>query len=71
MASPSDGVSNLNLAYVQICQRIADVTASAQPSYSENGRSVSKSEYLSNLIQQQTTLLQSIQQASGPFDVCG
>jgi hypothetical protein len=64
-------VTNLQLAYLQSTALIAQVTASAQPTYSENGRSVPKAEYLSMLIEKQEGLLKAIQMASGPFDVMG
>jgi hypothetical protein len=61
--------NNIYLAFSQVCALIVTVTASPQPSYSENGRSVPKSEYLSTLIAQQKTLLQSLQMACGPFEL--
>lgn len=66
MPTPLD---NLNAAYANVAQQIADVTANPQPSYSENGRSVSWSEYLSLLIDKQKALLQAIQMAGGPFEI--
>jgi hypothetical protein len=66
MPTPLD---NLNAAYVNVAQLIADVTVNPQPSYSENGRSVSWSEYLAMLIDKQKALLQAIQMAGGPFEI--
>lgn len=62
-------LDNLNAAYANVAQQIADVTANPQPSYSENGRSVSWSEYLALLIDKQKALLQAIQLAGGPFEI--
>jgi hypothetical protein len=55
--------------YAQIGTLITQVLGSAQPSYTENGRSVSKTEYLNALYEQRRKLLADIQQASGPFEV--
>ena len=60
---PTDA-NNLATAYGNVCALIAQVTASAQPSYSENGRSVSKTEYLAMLIDKQKALLQALQMAN-------
>jgi hypothetical protein len=62
-------LDNLNAAYANVAQQIADITANPQPTYSENGRSVSWSEYLSMLIDKQKALLQAIQLAGGPFEI--
>ncbi len=62
-------LDNLNTAYANVAQQIAAITANPQPSYSENGRSLSWSEYLALLIDKQKALLQAIQLAGGPFEI--
>jgi hypothetical protein len=67
---PADA-TNIAIAYGNVCALIAQVTASAQPSYSENGRTISKAEYLGLLIDKQKVLLQALQAANGPFELVG
>ncbi len=70
MPTPTD-VASMNAEFSQLCALIAEVIASPQPSYSENGRSVSKTEYLSALYERRSKLLTDIQNAAGPFTVYG
>jgi hypothetical protein len=64
-------ITNLQTAYQNISQQLAAITANPQPSYSENGRSVSWSEYFNSLIDKQKSLLEAIQMAGGPFEIYG
>lgn len=61
--------ANLQTALDQISQLIVDVTASPKPDYSIDGVSYSWGSYLSMLLDKQQTLLQLIQQVSGPYEV--
>lgn len=65
---PADA-NNLYLAYVQIGALIVTVTASPNPDYSENGRSIPKATYLGMLLDKQKTILQAIQMALGPYEL--
>lgn len=72
MATISQTTIDLMYAeYAAITARIAEVLASANPDYSENGRSVSKTAYYNTLCEQRRKLIQDIQKAEGPFEVCG
>ena len=64
-------LANLQAAYQNISQQLAAITANPQPSYSENGRSVSWTEYFNSLIDKQKSLLEAIQMAGGPFEIYG
>jgi hypothetical protein len=63
--------ANILLAYQQTTALIVTVTASPNPTYSENGRSVPKAEYLSMLVDKQEALLKAYQMATGSFDIYG
>ncbi len=57
---PSD-LANLKTAYSQILERIVEVTASTQPTYSLDGQSFSRTEYLAQLATQAKEMLETIQ----------
>ncbi len=61
--------TNLDTAISQVIQRIVDVTASANPDYSINGRSFSKASYLATLSGQLNVLRKARQEADGAFEV--
>lgn len=59
----------LTAALNQLDDRILEVTASSQPDYSENGRSVSKGTYLQQLMDARARLNELIAQSSGPYEI--
>jgi hypothetical protein len=62
-------VAALQLSYQQIALNIQEVSANPNMTYSENGRSVSQTEYLAMLLDKQKTILEAIQMAEGPFEI--
>lgn len=70
MPSAAD-IAAMEAEYSALTALIAEVLASPNPSYSENGRSISKTEYYRELCEQRRKLLEDIQKASGPFEVFG
>lgn len=58
---------NLNTAYTQLCQHLADVTADPRPEYQLNGQSVSWVAYTSFIIDKLKTLEEARQRAESPF----
>lgn len=65
--------ATLQTALEQITERIAELTASQNPTYTVGGRTVNKGEYLEQLIRSQKELLSQIQAAdvaeNGPWEV--
>ena len=68
---PQSTIDAMFAEYTQIGVLITQVLASPNPSYSENGRSVSKMEYYNGLCEQRRKLLKDIQDAGGPFEIWG
>lgn len=70
---PTDS-NNLATAYSNACANLAAALANPQPSYSENGRSMSWNEYVRMLQDavsaSKTSLLAALQTANGPFEIC-
>lgn len=60
---------NLQTAYENVCQQLADMTANPKPSYSSAGRSISWGEHYRNLLESRKEILLALQQDSGPFQV--
>lgn len=62
-------LDNLNTAYANVAVLLAEVTASNQPTYTENGRTVQRAEYLQILEQRLLGLKQAIQREESPWMV--
>ncbi len=62
-------LANIETAIQNVSSLIAQVTANPQPSYSVQGVSVSWSEYLSQLVEQQTKLQEIYIFLSGPYEL--
>ncbi len=60
-------IDDLTTARDQVAARIKEITASANPDYSEDGASYSKAQYLVILVQRLQELQKAIQVLSGPF----
>ncbi len=60
---------NLQTAYTNVCQAIADLSANPRPNYSIDGRSYSWNELFMSLLDKQAVLLAAIQNSDGPFEV--
>lgn len=60
---------NLETAITQITARIVEVTASAQPDYSDQGRTISRGTYLTQLQQSLKELLDLRAKTGGPYMV--
>lgn len=52
-----------------LAARIAEVTASSQPDYTEAGRTMNKGTYLTQLCDQLEKLDAAIARASGPYEI--
>lgn len=61
-------VENLITARDNAAARLAEITASQAPTYTENGRTVNRTEYMTALQAMITSLNQQIA-AMGPFEV--
>ena len=61
-------IDNLNTAYANYAQRLAEITVNPEASYSVDGESWSWTEYQSFIIDKMLALEQAIQRASGPFE---
>lgn len=65
MATP---LENLNTAYQSLSEKYATAAASAAPSYSINGQSVSRVEYMESLLRQMQQVREQIALAGGPIE---
>lgn len=66
MATPQQ---NLQTAYENACQRLAEYTATAKPTYSEEGKSWQWGSYYDSLVERILELEGALQRAGGPFEV--
>lgn len=64
MPTPAE---NLQTAYENVCQIIADITASPKPTYNIDGQNVQWTEYLKMLLEQQKNLLAALNGAN-PYE---
>lgn len=60
-------IDDLRTAYAQVCQRIVELTASAQPTVSIDGETVNTAEYLQTLLEARERLKKAIQDEESPF----
>ena len=67
--SQAAALANINTAIQQVSSLIAQITANPQPNYSVQGVSVSWSEYLAQLVEQQTKLQEVFIFLSGPYEL--
>ncbi len=59
----------LQQAKENLCNRLAEISANPKPSYSDQGRTVSWTEYQSMIITNLQALDQAIARASGPYEI--
>jgi len=60
---------NFLTTYNNVAARLAEITASPKPSYTENGRTFNWTEYQRFLVDQMTTLKELLVSAEGPYEL--